>query len=139
MNFTRIESINPNSLRLFALFSGCCKENLSKKSALHLFVRLEKTKGDIQKAIVSHIPFDELNITVSEIIQKRVRTLSLLSYFFIIILLMILMWNIFSHAGIALSLVLFEKNIQKWVLSHLSNFFTKQLKNNFFNFIKSAT
>jgi len=137
MNFTQMEVINPNSLRLFALFSGYNKKHFSSNSILHLFVELQKQKTDIQKAIVSHIPFDEINLVVSRSILNKVQKQSLFLYILFVFALISGMWFLFGNIGIALSLILFEPNIQKRIFNFLSKNLLAYHKKSFYKYLKS--
>jgi len=137
MNFTQIDVINPNSLRLFALFSGYNKKNFSSNSVLHLFVELQNKNADIQKATVSHIPFDEINMTISKAISSRTQKQALFAYILIAFALMSGMWFLLGNIGIALSLVLFEPNIQKKMFHFLSNHLLAYYKKSFYKYLKS--
>jgi Na+/serine symporter len=137
MNFTQPYINNPNSMRLFALFSGYSKKDFSSDSILHLSVELQDEKSDIQKATVSHVPFDEINMIVSSVILSKTKKQTLFAYVSLVLILVIAMWFLLGNIGIVFALILFEPNIQNMIFNFLSEHLLAYHKKSFVKYLES--
>lgn len=135
MDFTQIKEINPSSLRLFALFYGYKKKQFSSSSILHLFVDIQKPKDDIQKAIITHLPFDDINRIISQSILKEAHKKSFFLYSLFVGVVLFLLWFFLGNIGITISLICFEPNIQKRILNFFSERLLTYYKKDFFDFL----